>query len=100
VNFGHDHLSLKPEVSTSTENYAEAATLTRHTVKPRSSSPQQKTLRLEEDLFQAVKIVAKSLNMTEQDFIVAAIKKETNVHLAAAKELLTAQIASLPSILG
>ena len=59
----------------------------------------QKTLRLEEDLFQAVKIVAKSLNMTEQDYITEAIKKETNLHLAKAKERLTAQIASIPSVL-
>ena len=83
-NDGHDHNKI---------------TASEYPSKLKKCSPQQKTLRLEEDLFQAVKIVSKSLGMTEQDFIVSAIKKETNVHLATAKERLTAQIANLPSVL-
>ncbi len=65
----------------------------------KKNTPQQKTLRLDENLFQAVKVVAKSLNMTEQDFIIAAIKKETNLHIAEAKDKITAQIASIPTFL-
>lgn len=66
--------------------------------KKKKRQSQQKTLRLDEDLFQAVKLVARSLDMTEQDFIVEAIKKETNLHVNNAKKLIAAQIASLPSL--
>ncbi|NRA69107.1 MAG: hypothetical protein HRU19_31840 [Pseudobacteriovorax sp.] len=64
---------------------------------PKRKSTQQKTIRLDEDVIQSVKVVAKFLGKTEQDFIIDSVKLELNKHLEAAKAQITAQIASLPS---
>ena len=59
--------------------------------------PIQKTVRLDEDVMQSVKIVARFLEKTEQDFIIDAVKVQLNKHLPAAKAQITAEIAQLPS---
>lgn len=63
----------------------------------RRSAPQQKTIRLDEEMMQSVKVVAKFLGKTEQDFIIDAVKIELNKHLVTAKEQIAAQISKLPS---
>jgi predicted DNA binding CopG/RHH family protein len=61
--------------------------------------PQMKTLRLDPTLFQAVKVVAKSLGMTEQDYIIEAIRKETQLHIVQARQSEIARLTQLPTTL-
>ena len=99
-------ISRKPQVKkpvvqnvlqeSSSEEISSMADLERVIVKNVVKS-QQKTVRLDPELHRAVKKVAESVGMTEQDFITEAIKKEVNKHLEATKRRLMAEISEMPS---
>ena len=90
-------LKKPPESNLNLEHNNSENTPTTEYKAPKRKSTQQKTIRLDEDVIQTVKVVAKFLGKTEQDFIIDSVKLELNKHLEAAKAQITAQIASLPS---